>query len=117
MIVINPGSGPVADATESHAMDNMTHFVADLGLSDKLEWRRMPEHDERGRFCFLLHWKPYRNCNAFHVIDMPGAPLDEVRWRDGLDPWQFPRLYVDGSSWLWGFALLQCDFCTADDES
>lgn len=38
-------------------------------------------------------------------VDMPGTPLTEVRYIDGADPWRFPRLYVDGSSWLWEFAV------------
>ncbi len=36
---------------------------------------------------------------------MPGIPLSEVRYVKGLNAWLFPRLYVDGSSWLWEFAI------------
>lgn len=36
---------------------------------------------------------------------MPGWPLGQVRWQPDADAWQFPRLYVDGGSWLWGFAV------------
>ena len=115
-VIINPGAGAVADATVENAEINMAHFVADLGLADKLSWVRLPEHDEDGRFCFLLYWSHYHQCNRHHVIDMPGIPLDAVRWRNGLDPWQFPRLYVDGSSWLWGFALGSCDFCEKGED-
>ena len=115
MIVINPGTGPVTDASEAHAQINMAYFVVDLGLSDQLDWQRMPERDRDGRFSYILHWKAYGRCNRFHVIDMPGRPINEVRWTDGQDPWLFPRLYVDGSSWLWGFALGRCAFCEEDE--
>jgi hypothetical protein len=33
---------------------------------------------------------------------MPGCELEKVRTSK---PWYSPRLYVDGSSWLWGFAI------------
>jgi len=38
---------------------------------------------------------------------MPGLPLDRVRYIGAPEQnaWRFPRLFVDGNSWLWEFAL------------
>jgi hypothetical protein len=38
-------------------------------------------------------------------VDMPGLPLHQVALREGDNAWLFPRLYVDGNSWLWPYAL------------
>jgi len=37
---------------------------------------------------------------------MPGLPLDLVRYtgENGQNIWNFPRLYLDDSSWVWKFA-------------
>lgn len=102
MIIINPGSGHVKDATEANAVENMKHFVTDCGV-EGLNVLRNPKDDEDGRYSFLV-WKGTR-C---HEVEMPGLPLDKVRFTDEPDQnvWHFPRLYVNGSSWLWMFALL-----------
>ena len=101
MVIINPGSGPVLDATEKNAIDNIKHWITDCGIKD-LEFLRLTENDSDGRFCFLV-WKDTR-C---HEIDMPGLPLEKVRYvSDEQSIWNFPRLYVDGSSWVWKFSLL-----------
>lgn len=59
-VFINPGSGPVPDATEQHASMALDVFLIDLG--------------------------------------------------EGY----FPRLYVDGSSWIWQFALNLLHGCDED---
>ena len=101
-IVINPGTGPVADATEIEAERNMAVFVKDLGLPNLTTSRQRKADYGRGRFAFMVR----DEVSGRQVeVQMPGQPVEQVRWEKGLDPWQFPRLYVDGSSWLWGFAL------------
>lgn len=102
-IIINPGSGPVDDASEAEAQANIQVFVADLDLED-VNTVRLPDRDKDGRFGFLL-WREVAGVGRCVTVDMPGIPLEQVRWRTGLDPWQFPRLYVADSSWLWKFAL------------
>ena len=96
-LIINPGSGSVPDATEANAQANMTTFVEDLGV-EGASVERDPGQDAEGRFAFILTL----TSGTEFEIDMPGLPLDQVR--PGI-PWEQPRLYVDGSSWLWGFAL------------
>ena len=50
-------------------------------------------------------------------IQMPGLPVDRVRFldEDGQNIWDFPRLYVDDSSWVWKYALSVCE-PDGDDE-
>ena len=108
--VINPGTEPVDDATEAHAIENIRHFVTDLGGDTPqrdIKWIRIPEQDggDDGRYAFLI-WMG----NQCHEIDMPGCPLEVVRQSR---PWYSPRLYIDGSSWLWGFGL---GVCFSEDE-
>lgn len=113
MIVINPGSGPVKNATETNAVDNMKHFVADCRV-EGLNVLRNPKDDEDGRYSFLV-WKGTR-C---HKVEMPGLPLSRVRYmsEDGQNIWDFPRLYVNDSSWIWQYALLgENDFKEDDGE-
>jgi hypothetical protein len=102
-LYINPGTGPVEGATEEHAVANIEQLLRDAGFEpSEVKMARCPEDDEDGRFTFLLYWK----CARFCTVDMPGLPLERVRYLGKpQDPWQFPRLYVDGGSWLWCFAL------------
>jgi hypothetical protein len=48
---------------------------------------------------------------------MPGLPVEQVRYmgESGQNIWDFPRLYVDDSSWIWEFALSSCE--PDDDEA
>lgn len=113
-ISINPGSGPVSDATESHAITNMGAFVADLcaqGLQ-ATGFSRQPSADYGdGRYAFDVTFAARRSVQ----VQMPGLPTDRVRYLDapGQNIWDFPRLYIDDSSWVWMFALRACE---SDDE-
>lgn len=101
MIIINPGSGPVTNATFHHAVDNMHHFVTDLDIP-YVQTVVLSETDDDGRFSFLLYLR-----NRCAEVLMPGLALERVRFmkNPGQDVWQFPRLYIDGGSWLWCFAV------------
>lgn len=102
-IVINPGSGPVEGATEEEASKNITAFMDELGL-EGLEYLRVPTEDQRGRYGFDVYL-PANQMSA--LVEMPGIPLEQVRFtgEEGQSAWDYPRLYVNGSSWLWKFAL------------
>ena len=111
MVIINPGTGPVEGSTLEHAYRNMEALLRDAGCP-AAKWRRDPARDvEGGRWPFLVTCPP----NAEEprewdcLVDMPGIPLDEVRYvgGPGQNIWDFPRLYVDGSSWVWKFAVSQ----------
>ncbi len=103
MVIINPGTGPVDGSNEAHAVENMAHFVTDCHVKD-VSCVRAPEKDYGdGRFAFLL----YKETRC-HEIQMPGIPLEKVRYmhEPGQNIWHFPRLYADGSSFVWCYALL-----------
>lgn len=107
-LIINPGSGPVRGAGEGEARAAMEAFVADLGEG----WETTPiavGPEKEGRWPFEVVHSGHR-----HEVEMPGLPVDRVRYtnEDGQNIWDFPRLYVDGSSWVWRYALdvlLDCD--------
>lgn len=111
-IVINPGSGPVPGATAEQAAVNIKQFVADLAVRglNMVETHRDAENDyDRedgdGRFAFALTFDD----GSVAQIQMPGIPVENVRWLGpDQDIWQFPRLYVNDSSWVWFFALNAC---------
>lgn len=106
MWIINPGTGPVPNATAENADQNIKRFVQELGL-DGVTVDRKAEKDRNGRFCFLLNYNG-RTCE----VDVPGILFGAEQ-----DHMTFPRLYVDGSSWFWGFALSIAHNRLANEES
>lgn len=101
LFAINPGTGPVRGSDEENAEVNIRVFAEDLEIPG-VNIHRESESDLDGRFGFVLELNGKRVS-----IDMPGIPLENVRFL-GLPSqniWNFPRLYVDGSSWVWMFAL------------
>ncbi len=104
MFIINPGAGTVDGATAENAYDNMIRFMGDLierGIEVQC-FNRVPEREVGdGRFCYDLFV-----LNRVFEIEMPGLPLDQVRYiSEDQNILLYPRLYVDGSSWVWKFAL------------
>ena len=102
MLVINPGSGPVAGSSRSAAIVAIETFVKDLGLPEVRVGDPPDAADNGGRFAFTL------SLGGRKVeVDMPGLPIERVRYMGeaGQNIWDFPRLYVDGSSWIWTFGL------------
>jgi hypothetical protein len=100
-IIINPGSGPVSDATYENALANIVAFGREVGAESwATEGEAATEGD--GRWTFTL-----ARGGQSSEIEMPGLPLERVRYmgREDQNIWDFPRLYVNGSSWVWEFAL------------
>lgn len=102
MIIFNPGSGPVEGATREDADANILAFIADLAgagvdasLAPYIERGAAAARDD-GRWPYVLDV----GGRTFDV-EMPGAPLADVRSPFGTPP----RLYIDGSSWYWAYAL------------
>jgi hypothetical protein len=110
-IVVNPGTEPIPDAYGPDAAKNMIVFLLDIDL-DGVTLTRSPDEDTGdgvgdtgiggGRFGYTLRRGDYSV-----VVQMPGFPLERTRFmkEPGQDPWHFPRLYVDYSSWLWYVAV------------
>lgn len=116
-IFINPGTGPVPEATEDHATSNMAVFIDDLraaGLGVDTFTRRSESDYGHGRYAYELSMADGRSIE----IQMPGLPADQVRYVDTerQNIWDFPRLYVDGGSWVWKFALSACEPDDEDDD-
>lgn len=106
-IIINPGSGPVGGATVEHARANAVVLVADVALQYGVDTVVEPPFTDLGdgRWSFVLVIADTR-----HEVQMPGLPVEQVRYLGTEDQniWDFPRLYVDGSSWVWKYAVNNC---------
>ena len=101
-IIINPGTGSVLEASEENAIENIKCFISDNGVED-IVYKRIPNSDYGdGRYAFCL-----KKDGICHEIQMPGLTIEKVRYLGNEDQniWNYPRLYVDGSSWVWKYAL------------
>lgn len=111
-LIINPGSGAVERANTTDAVANMVAFIADLRERGRdVTWMygvKTPLGTGRWRFAIDVDGRR-------REIDMPGVAVELVRFTGapGQNIFEFPRLYVDGSSWLWCFAL---DICGDHEE-
>lgn len=94
-IIINPGTQADNSATLDKARIVAERLHEDLGLSDPIS--RDPDHDRDGWFRFIFTAGP-----KTVEVDIPGDDPDVVC--EGR-PFKSRRLYVDGSSWLYGFAV------------
>lgn len=92
-IIVNPGTQASATATEANAAKVAERICAELSATCS----RHPEHDRDGWFRFLF----VRDGRSVEV-DVPGDDPDVVC--QGR-PWVSRRLYVEGSSWLYGYAM------------
>lgn len=71
-------------------------LMIDLNL-EEVKYQRNKKKDGRGFYGFKL----LTTRNSVEV-EIPGVESD--RFIEGR-PWYSPRCYVDGSSWLYGYAL------------
>lgn len=95
IITINPGTEPSPSATLENAVAIVDRICADLTIPRSSVTRR-PSGDVDGFFGFTIAAQPPFD------IDVPGEdPAVFFLSR----PFTSRRMYVDGSSWLWGFAI------------
>lgn len=115
-VILNPGAGDVPGATTyANAARNVNAFMDDLrktyGYTAIAVVPRDHDAGSGGRWEFVLTAEvatPGAPLEQW-MIDMPGLPLDKVRYTGPpQSPFDFVRLYVDGSSWLWKFAVNVC---------
>lgn len=103
-LIINPGSEPTDPGDRAQASYNLGCLAADLlAAGATVELPTVAEQaGHNGR------WACTMEVNG-HVreIDMPALPISQVRFMDepGQSILDFPRLYVDGSSWIWSIAI------------
>ncbi|WP_158894300.1 hypothetical protein [Amycolatopsis anabasis] len=108
MLLVNPGSGPFPTGDEGTASVNMDVFVADV--CDRWNYTlvtsaRRPEKDgDDGRYTWDLEFLRPNGQRHRCEVRMFGVPRD---YGVGDNPLAFPepRLYVDGQSWVWDFAV------------
>ena len=106
-VFINPGTGPCIGTTRRNADANMRAFIRDMGLTGRVRWwREGPIDGGRYDYKIALRSNPKRTVE----VSMPGLPLDQVRCSvEGKpapgEPLFPPRLYVDGNSWFWEYAV------------
>ena len=98
-ILMNPGSGPVdGEVSWDNAYENIKAFIADCEIPMRII---KSEHTpDEGRYLFVLKNDEY----DYQIdVEMPGLPLERVRYvkEDKRNILDFPRLYVDGGSWIW----------------
>lgn len=100
-IVINPGTDALEGANEGLAVGNLVEFLRDLPLTNLIVERAADRDYGEGRYAFTLNRR-----DRSVEIQMPGLSLTRVRYT-GIDQdiWDFPRLYVNGSSYVWKYAL------------
>ncbi len=98
MLIINPGTHADNTATEANAIKIADGIVAALtSEATPVTYERQPEHDRDGWFDFL-----FRSGSHSVPVSIPGD--DPATVEEGM-PFKSRRLYVDGSSWLYGFAI------------
>jgi hypothetical protein len=108
MIEVNPGTGPLPGARPDLAAAAMAIFCEDLRHAGipVIAFSRCPGDDDGdGRYAFSVLFSD----ETLRHVQMPGLPVGQARY---LGPphhvRDFPRLYVDGASFLWLFALDVC---------
>ena len=117
-LIINPGTGNVFGAELDHALANMKVWMAEIPNTKtashtynesrtKEEWDKYPNM-ARGRFLFDVEVELHDGKKFSLEVEMPGLPLDKVRFIGAPEQniWDFPRLYVDGSSWVWKYSFV-----------
>jgi hypothetical protein len=122
-VLLNPGSGPVTGDAEL-AYVAIGRFVADVCNVDLRTDGRdavvatpvgitSEGIQDDGRYRFVLS-----RDDRSTIVDIPGLPIERVRyWGVEQNPFDFPRLFVDGSSWLWEFAVSQARRALAPKET
>lgn len=95
-IIINPGTESLTTHSEKNAIIIAQTICKDLEIPEK-HFKRNPERDNDGYYGFVFMGK-----GGKIDVDIPGInPETVIKGK----PFESPRLYVDGSSWLYGYAL------------
>lgn len=104
-IAINPGTECIDNTSWENAYENINQFIKDCEIPMQIV--KADFGCDRGRYLFVLKAE---NIPDYEVeVEMPGLPLNEVRYIDDKTQniWNFPRLYVDGASWVWRYAIIK----------
>lgn len=94
-IIMNPGTHADHSATLENADEIAARILEDIEEAESIEYTPGSDHDGWFRFYVSAGDKSVQ-------VDIPGDEPDVVC--ESM-PFKSRRLYVDGSSWLYGFAL------------
>lgn len=111
--LVNPGSEPVRRPELGLAEAAVDRFVQQATQVHGLQFRgrrRLHSADRNGRFGFVIAFADASGLGMEHEIVMPGVRLRylEYRGQGGGRVRYFYRLYLNGVSWLWPFAISLC---------
>ena len=96
-IIINPGTEKQSNHTKENAIKVAEFICKDLDISkDHFESCKTKVSTD-GWYGFI-----FKGAGGKIRVDIPGIDPKIVRLGE---PWKSPRLYVDESSWLYGYAL------------
>lgn len=94
-VIINPGAGPVKAGAPMDALASVVELFREAAVQIARITYRGVASDGRHRFAVTA--KRGRKVE----IDMPAWHAEELR----TGTLNTPRIYVDGNSWLWRFAV------------
>lgn len=112
VVILNPGAGRVRGrVTHKDADRNMRALLKEINLPG-LDWC----HDKstkgcrggyEGRYDYIVLGPRVGSSVLCFVVCMPGLPLERVRFTsfETQDCLEFPRLYVNGNSYYWLYAV------------
>lgn len=107
-IFINPGTAPRPGTLHNAALTIAL-------FADQLRHTVIVHRDEKGDSeGFWSYRLQLLHSDRTVAVDVPGIDPDITAKGE---PWESPRLYVDGSSWLWGLALGIADDHLSGDEA
>jgi len=96
-MIIKPGTEPQIKHNEANAIKVAEYIAEDLKL-DITQWKRNPKDDSGdGWYGFI-----FKGAGGKVRVNIPGIDPDVVR---KSKPFESPHLYVNGSRWLYGYAL------------
>jgi hypothetical protein len=101
-VIINPGAGPLREpARREDVVRNAQLFLEDLQPDAERRSSigyEIGNVEDGGRWEVVFFTRDGHEC----VVEMPGVKAETLRARTGRPG---PRLYVNGDSWLWEFAV------------
>ena len=113
--VINNGSGKVESGNWEQAYINIQQFIKDCEVDMHIKSADFQENED-GRYVFVLEANDFVYQTE---IEMPALPLEKVRFMKETNQniWDFPRLYVDGGSWVWLYGIVKKKFIIENIET
>ena len=104
MLIINPETEAVQEATFENAEKAMQLLIEHSEQSDFVTYETVSKNSDDGRYDFILSSSKHEEKIE---VSMPGCDPEIT---SESRPFHSPRLYVNGSSWLWGYAFPEM-FC------